>query len=81
MDNGRTVGARHHRLPPGWRADAFRARAGAKNPRCVRDLGPDMVESPIVETRDRPMEAEQLNLIANTLADLKNRSAEMRRYL
>ncbi|MBN8479954.1 MAG: peptide chain release factor 2 [Burkholderiales bacterium] len=27
------------------------------------------------------MEAEQLNLIANTLADLKNRSAEMRRYL
>jgi hypothetical protein len=28
-----------------------------------------------------PMEAEQLNQIANTLADLKSRSAEMRRYL
>jgi len=27
------------------------------------------------------MEAEQLNQIANTLADLKTRSAEMRRYL
>jgi len=27
------------------------------------------------------MEAEALNLIANTLADLKSRSAEMRRYL
>jgi hypothetical protein len=32
-------------------------------------------------TRDAPMEAEQLNQIANTLADLKTRSAEMRRYL
>jgi len=27
------------------------------------------------------MEAEALNLIANTLADLKSRSDEMRRYL
>jgi len=27
------------------------------------------------------MEAEQLNQIAHTLADLKSRSAEMRRYL
>jgi len=27
------------------------------------------------------MEAEQLNLIAHTLADLKSRTAEMRRFL
>jgi hypothetical protein len=32
-------------------------------------------------TRDASMEAEQLNQIANTLADLKTRAAEMRRYL
>jgi len=27
------------------------------------------------------MEAEQLNIIANTLADLSNRTRELRRYL
>lgn len=31
--------------------------------------------------RNPTMEAEQLNQIAHTLADLKSRSAEMRRYL
>jgi hypothetical protein len=35
----------------------------------------------VAECRIRPMEAEQLNQIASTLADLASRSTEMRRYL
>ena len=34
-----------------------------------------------IHTDRNTMEAEQLNIIANTLADLSNRTRELRRYL
>ena len=35
----------------------------------------------VVRRKSRAMEAEHLNAIANTLAGLKDRTAELRRYL
>jgi len=58
-----------------------RQRFGKKVP-CDKDLALAVLTFAFGNrTRDAPMEAEQLNQIANTLADLKTRSAEMRRYL
>ena len=76
------AGAERHRTAPeaARRAPAHRSR-GKKVP-CDKDLALAVLTFAFgIRTRDAPMEAEQLNQIANTLADLKTRSAEMRRYL
>jgi hypothetical protein len=57
------------------------ARKFDRKPRRDKDLRSRMVEYSPPNRRTRPMEAEQLNQIATTLADLASRSTEMRRYL
>jgi hypothetical protein len=52
-----------------WRGEALRVR------------GPPHAPLPTSPRAAHAMEPEQLNLLANTLADLKARSAEMRRLL
>ena len=72
---------RHRTRARGRRPFAERRPTGKKVP-CDKDLALAVLEFAYGNRmRDAPMEAEQLNQIANTLADLKTRSAEMRRYL
>ena len=71
-----------HRTEPRWRRFAGKRPSSGKKVPCDKDLALIVLEFALGNrTRDAPMEAEQLNQIANTLADLKTRSAEMRRYL
>lgn len=71
-----------HRTEPRWRRPAAKRPPFGKKVPCDKDLALAVLEFALGNrTRDAPMEAEQLNQIANTLADLKTRSAEMRRYL
>ena len=71
-----------HRTEPRWRRFAGKRPPSGKKVSCDKDLAFAVLEFALGNrTRDAPMEAEQLNQIANTLADLKTRSAEMRRYL
>lgn len=71
-----------HRTEPRWRRFAGKRPPSGKKVSCDKDLALAVLEFALGNrTRDAPMEAEQLNQIANTLADLKTRSAEMRRYL
>ena len=73
--------SRHRTESPGRRPADKRPPSG-KKVSCDKDLALAVLEFALGNrTRDAPMEAEQLNQIANTLADLKTRSAEMRRYL
>ncbi len=55
--------------------------AYSENARRDKDLALAVVKSPVANVSVTPMEAEQLNLIAHTLADLESRTAEMRRFL
>ena len=71
-----------HRTEAPFSRLAARPRPSGKKVPCDKDLALAVLEFALGNrTRDAPMEAEQLNQIANTLADLKTRSAEMRRYL
>jgi hypothetical protein len=53
----------------------------AKNTTRDKDLALAMLEFAHRSAPGLAMEAEQLNQIANSLADLKTRTAEMRRFL
>src|SRR5690606_14857544 len=64
-----------------WPPRARGPRRCARNARRDKDLALAMLEYVAAKRRCPPMEAEQLNLIAHTLADLKSRTAEMRRFL
>ncbi|CAG0980224.1 hypothetical protein BURK1_01704 [Burkholderiales bacterium] len=71
---GETHGPRQcGRLPAAGAGEKPAARQGLGAPH-ARITGSQNAEP-------TPMEAEQLNQIANTLADLTSRTAEMRRYL
>ncbi|GBG03624.1 hypothetical protein AZSI13_29510 [Azospira sp. I13] len=49
--------------------------------RDTREAGPKCIIAGFPSRTAKNMEAEQLNAIANKLADLESRSAELRRYL
>jgi hypothetical protein len=76
------AGRKRHRTAAGVGAAAWARPPSGKKPSCDKDLALDRARIAVRKTpAGPPMEAEQLNQIANTLADLKTRSAEMRRYL